>query len=214
MNLSSKENSISPTVLASIIFALLVFIWSAINPKGYGIWLLETGPGIIGGLLIAYFWKSYRLSNFLLVVICLHCCILFLGAKYTYAEVPFGYWMKDWFNFERNNYDRIGHFIQGVTPVLLAREILIRNQIVNSKKWLVLFCISIALAFSAFYELIEFVAALILGSGADEFLATQGDEWDTQMDMTMALFGAFFALIFSKIHNNSISSVTNNEVNA
>lgn len=212
MKLNLKENSISPSVLFFILFAFVVFIWSAINPKGYGIWLMETGPGIIGALLIIYYWKNFRLSNFLLIVICIHCCILFLGAKYTYAEVPLGFWMRDWFGFTRNNYDRIGHFIQGFTPVLLTREILIRNQIVKNKKWMALFCVAIALAFSAFYELIEFASALILGEGADEFLATQGDVWDTQMDMTMALCGAFVALAFSALHNRSISHVMKNEV--
>lgn len=194
-------------IWVTFVLTILVFIWSLVQPKEYDTWVMEALPGVIGAILIAVFWNKFRLSNFLLVMVCLHACVLFIGAKYTYAEVPFGFLVKDLFGLSRNHYDRLGHFMQGFAPAFLAREILIRNYAVNGRKWLFLFVVSICLAFSALYELIEFAAAVILDSGADAFLGTQGDPWDTQKDMLWALIGALSAFLFAKFHDASIKQV-------
>ena len=178
---------------------LAVLIWSGINPKDYLTWSLEVLPAVLGAVLLASTYRSFRLTSLLYVLILLHCIVLIVGGHYTYAEVPL---FDGLFGAQRNNYDKLGHFFQGFVPALIAREILIRKRVVNGKWWLNLFVVSIALAFSAFYELIEWWVALLSGEGADAFLGTQGYIWDTQSDMAMALIGAICALILlSKYHD-------------
>ena len=184
---------------------VVVFIWSAIEPKDTFTWFLEVAPALIGFALLAYTFRSFPLTPLLYVLILIHCIILMVGGHYTYAEVPLFDWLRLEFDWSRNNYDKVGHFAQGFIPVLIAREILIRKQVVNGQVWTNFFSISIALAFSAFYELIEWWVALMSEEAAESFLGTQGYVWDTQSDMGWALFGAIIAIVFlSKIHNKQI----------
>jgi putative membrane protein len=171
---------------------LITLIWSGINPKDPLIWFLEALPAILGGLLLALTYKSFPLTPLLYGLILLHCIVLMIGSHYTYAEVPF---FDGLMGSERNNYDKVGHFFQGFVPAILAREILLRNQVVNGRYWLIVFIVSVCLAFSAFYELIEWWVALLSEQGAAAFLGTQGYVWDTQSDMAWALVGAFSALL-------------------
>jgi putative membrane protein len=187
----------------SIFFGFL--LWSGIEPKDRLTWVLEAGPAMIGLLVIAQSRKSFPLTPLLYFWILVHCIVLMVGAKYTYAEVPLFDWISELFGWERNNYDKVGHFMQGFVPALLAREILLRKKLVNADGWRNFIILSICLAFSAFYELIEWWAALLIGEDADAFLGTQGYVWDTQSDMAWALLGAFVCLItLKKTHDLQI----------
>ena len=187
----------------SIFFGVLT--WSGIEPKDRLTWVLEAGPAMIGLLVMAKTRISFPLTPLLYVWILLHCIVLMVGAKYTYAEVPLFNSISEAFGWERNNYDKVGHFMQGFVPALLAREILVRKQIVNFAGWRNFIILSICLAFSAFYELIEWWAALLIGEDADAFLGTQGYVWDTQSDMAWALLGALVCLIaLKKTHDLQI----------
>jgi len=179
-----------------------VLIWSGIGPKDQLTWFLEVSPGIVGGLLLLATFRRFPLTPLLYTLILAHCSILFVGGHYTYAEVPL---FDGLFGSERNNYDKLGHFFQGLVPALIAREILVRRNVVHGG-WLVLFVVSIALAFSAFYELIEWWVALLSDEAADAFLGTQGYVWDTQSDMLMALIGAICTVVFlSRWHDVQLS---------
>lgn len=173
----------------------LALTWSAIAPADRLTWVIETLPVMIAAPLMLMTRVPFPLSRVLLWAACVHGLILILGGHYTYAEVPLGFWLQDLFGFSRNHYDRIGHLAQGFVPALLTREILLRRRPPIAGKFLILFAISVPLAFSALYEIIEWAAALALGQGADAFLGTQGDPWDTQTDMFMALAGAVLALV-------------------
>lgn len=187
----------------SIFFGVL--IWSGIEPKDRLTWVLEAGPAMIGLLVMAQSRKSFPLTPLLYFWILLHCIVLMVGAKYTYAEVPLFNSISEAFGWERNNYDKVGHFMQGFVPALLAREILLRKKLVNANGWRNFIILSICLAFSAFYELIEWWAALLIGEDADAFLGTQGYVWDTQSDMAWALLGALVCLIsLKKTHDLQI----------
>lgn len=201
-----KKNNYLHISLATIFLAVLT--WSGIDPKDQFTWLLETVPAIIGLILCLIFYNKFRLTNLLYILITVHAVILCTGGKYTYAEVPLGFWIQDLFGFARNHYDRLGHFAQGFIPAILAREILIRNKVVAQKAWLFVFVICICLSFSAFYEFIEWWTALISGENATAFLGTQGDVWDTQWDMFMALVGAITAqLTLNRYHDRSLSQL-------
>ncbi|MDX1353202.1 MAG: DUF2238 domain-containing protein [Thiomicrorhabdus sp.] len=185
-----------------------VLVWSAINPKDSLTWFLEVLPALIGLVLLVYTRKRFPLTPLLYFLILIHCIILMVGGHYTYAEVPLFDSLKHTFDWSRNNYDKVGHLAQGFVPVLIAREILIRKQIVNGQAWINFMSISIALAFSAFYELIEWWVALFSEEAAEAFLGTQGYVWDTQSDMGYALFGAILALVLlSKVHNRQIAAL-------
>ncbi|QKF80785.1 DUF2238 domain-containing protein [Halarcobacter ebronensis] len=182
-----------------------VFIWSGINPKDYFTWILEVFPAIIGLFVLALTYNSFRLTTLLYALILIHCIILMIGGHYTYAEVPLFDTIKELFHQSRNNYDKIGHLAQGFIPAMIAREIVIRKNIILYPKWRAFFIICFCLALSAFYELIEWWVAILSGQGASAFLGTQGDIWDTQSDMLMALIGAILALVLlSKIHNKQL----------
>jgi putative membrane protein len=184
---------------------LVVLIWSGINPKDPITWFLEVLPALIGAAILAATYRSFKLTSILYLLILAHCIVLMIGGHYTYAEVPF---FNDLFGAERNNYDKLGHFFQGLVPALIAREILIRKHVVNGRRWLSLFVICVALSFSAFYELIEWWVAVMSGGGAEAFLGTQGYIWDTQSDMAFALIGAISSLVFlSKFHENQIKNL-------
>ena len=184
-----------------------VLIWSGINPKDEFTWLLEVIPAMIGLALISSTYKYFKLTSLLYFFILVHCIVLMIGGHYTYAEVPL---FDNLFGSERNNYDKVGHFFQGFVPALLAREILLRKQVVNGRGWLTLFVISVSLAFSAFYELIEWWVAVLTGENAEAFLGTQGYVWDTQSDMALALFGAICSLLLlSKLRDTQLKYVKN-----
>ena len=186
----------------------IVFVWSVINPKDYYIWFLEVLPAMIGAVLLILTYKNFKLTPMLYVLILLHMIILMVGGHYTYAEVPLFDTFSEYLGHGRNNFDKLGHFMQGFEPAILAREILIRNKVVNGNGWLILFVISICLAFSAFYELIEWQVAVWSGTGAEAFLGTQGYVWDTQSDMGFALVGSIAALLFlSKWHDRQLEKV-------
>jgi len=188
-----------------IITFAIVLIWSGINPKDQFTWFLEVAPAMIGGALLAVTYNSFRLTPILYGFILLHCLVLMVGGHYTYAGVPL---FDGLFGSERNNYDKVGHFFQGFVPALLAREILIRKSVVNGSIWQAFIIISICLAFSAFYELIEWWVALASGENAEAFLGTQGYVWDTQSDMGLALFGACCSLLLlSAPHNSQLKNV-------
>lgn len=185
------------------------FAWSAIDPKDYATWALEVAPAVIGLALMALTYNSFRLTTLLYALILAHCVVLMVGGHYTYAEVPLFDDLKPLFGFERNNYDKLGHFMQGFVPAILAREILIRKRVVSSSAWRTLFILSVCLAFSAFYELIEWLVAIIAGSSSEAFLGTQGYEWDTQSDMAMALLGAVSALLtVSTMHDRQLRQLS------
>ena len=180
-------------VLASIVVAALIA--SGIAPYDRLTWLMEVAPVLIALPLLYVTRRSYPLTALLYVLITIHALVLIGGGAYTYARVPFGFWLQDLLGTERNPYDKIGHLLQGFVPALVAREILLRGDWVRGAKMTAFLCVCVALAISACYELIEWAAALAMGQGADEFLGTQGDQWDTQSDMFMALIGASTALL-------------------
>jgi putative membrane protein len=188
---------------------LLVFtaalVWSAINPADYFIWFLEVLPAIIGLLVLLATRRSFPLTGLVYVLVLVHCIILMVGGHYTYAEVPLFDWIRDGLGLARNNYDKVGHFAQGFIPAMIAREILIRKQVVPVRSWLNFLVVSVCLAFSAFYELVEWFVAVASGSSADAFLATQGYVWDTQSDMAYALAGAVAALLLlGRLHDRQL----------
>lgn len=196
-----------PAVL--LVLTLLVLGWSAVNPHDYPTWWLEVLPVLIAVPLLLWTYKTFPLTELLYRLIFLHAVILIVGGHYTYALVPAGFQVQDLFGFERNHYDRLGHFVQGLEPAILAREILLRHHVVKRGGWLVLFVISICLAFSAFYELIEWFVATVSEEAAESFLGTQGDVWDTQWDMFMCLLGAGTALaLFSTVHDGQLKRLS------
>ncbi len=182
-----------------------VFIWSAIEPKDRATWFLEVFPVILGVFVLALTYKSFRLTSLLYILILLHSLVLLVGGHYTYAEVPLFNEMKNTFGFERNNFDKLGHFMQGLVPAMIAREIIIRLDIINGKHWRTFFIICFCLALSAFYELLEWWVALVSAEAAEAFLGMQGYEWDTQSDMAYALIGAATGLaLLSKTHDRQL----------
>jgi putative membrane protein len=188
---------------------MAVFVWSAIFPKDYPTWVLEVSPAVIGFVVLAVTRRSFPLTPLLYVLILIHCIVLMVGGHYTYAEVPLFEWLKPWLGFERNNFDKLGHFLQGFVPALIAREILIRKAVVADSRWRNFFIVCFCLAFSAFYELIEWGVALISDTAAESFLGTQGYVWDTQSDMAFALLGAMAALLLmGKRHDRQIRELT------
>ncbi|MEN0036357.1 MAG: DUF2238 domain-containing protein [Cellvibrio sp.] len=196
----SKTN---PLLLVLMLLATFVaLVASGWQPYDRATWVMEVTPVLIAIPVLWATYKKFPLTTLLYWCIFLHGLVLILGGAYTYARVPAGFVVQDWFELSRNPYDKLGHFFQGFVPALVAREILIRHDIIKGMKMLAFLVLCIVLAISATYELIEWAAALILGQGADEFLGTQGDPWDTQSDMFFALIGAITALIcFSRWHS-------------
>lgn len=175
------------------------------RPYDRATWLLEVLPVMIVLPVLWLTHERYPLTSLLYACIFVHAAVLMLGGAYTYARVPLGFWLQELFALDRNPYDKIGHFLQGFVPVLVAREILVRGQHVRDRRMLAFLAVCVALAVSAVYEFIEWGAALLLGQGAYEFLGTQGDPWDTQSDMFFALVGAITALVFfSRLHDRQL----------
>jgi putative membrane protein len=188
-----------------LIFAVSA-IFSFIGCKEVFTWFLECIPAFLGVLILVLTYHSFQFSNLTYYIILAHCLILLIGGHYTYAEVPLFDWIKETFHQSRNNYDKVGHFAQGFVPALIIRELLVRQEVVNGKKWLYFVIVSISLAISAFYELIEWFVSINTGESGDAFLGTQGDIWDTQSDMLTALIGAIAALLLcSKLQDKSIA---------
>lgn len=191
MNLSSQR------IIQLTIF-FIIFTWSVINPYSYNTWLMESLPAIAAIIILTVIYNRFRFTELNYWMILIHCIILLIGAHYTYAREPLFDYIKTAFNLSRNNYDKIGHLAQGFIPALITRELLIRTSTLRPGKWLFFIVVSIVLAISAFYELIEWWTALFLGRGADDFLGTQGYIWDTQSDMFFALIGGITAQVILK----------------
>jgi putative membrane protein len=181
--------------VAWILIFVVVLAWSAVSPHDYPTWLLEVAPALIAAAALWYTRESFPLTPLVYALILVHCIILMVGGHFTYAEVPAFDWIGEKFGHERNNYDKLGHFAQGFVPVLVAREIVIRKSVFNDSRWRNFFIVCFCLAFSAFYELLEWWVALLSAEAAESFLGTQGYVWDTQSDMAYALLGAVLALI-------------------
>jgi len=193
------------TLLAA---TLIVLAWSGIGPYERGTWILEVMPVLIGAPLLIATFGRFRLSPLLYRLLFAHAVILMIGGHYTYARVPVGFWFQDLLELSRNHYDRLGHIAQGFVPAILAREILLRRSPLERGRWLAFLSVSVCLAFSACYELIEWFAALAGGSEAESFLGTQGDVWDTQWDMFLALLGACASLLLlGRTHDRSLERI-------
>lgn len=199
------ERNLQASLLAIVVVALLA---SGIAPTDRLTWLMEVAPVLIALPLMIATRHSYPLTLLLTVLITIHALVLIGGGAYTYAHVPFGFWLQDILGTLRNPYDKIGHFMQGFVPAMVAREILLRGDFVRGRRMTAFLCVCVAMAISACYELIEWAAALALGQGADEFLGTQGDVWDTQSDMFMALIGASTALLLlARWHDRQLAAL-------
>ncbi|WP_236860239.1 DUF2238 domain-containing protein [Candidatus Formimonas warabiya] len=202
MNNRLNFKKVEPLHTGLLIILFGVLIWSVINPKDLFTWFLEVIPALIGLIVLTLTYNRFRLTNLVYILILLHAIILIIGGHYTYAEMPIFNWIRDTFDLARNYYDRLGHFAQGFIPAIIAREILLRKAELKPSKLLSFIIISICLAISASYELIEWGVAEATGSAADAFLGTQGDVWDTQWDMFMALLGAIISLVsISNLHD-------------
>ncbi len=181
-------------LLATVALLAVLLAWSGWRPYDRATWAMEVAPIFVAVPLLAATWRRYPLTPLLYACIFVHAVILLVGGAYTYARVPFGFQLAEWFGLQRNPYDKIGHFAQGFVPALVVREILLQGRHLRAGRMLHFLVGSVVLAISATYELIEWGAAVALGQGADEFLGTQGDPWDTQSDMLFALIGATVAL--------------------
>lgn len=204
---STKDVERKKIVLWLLIF-FAVLTWSAIKPKGYFIWFLEVAPALAGLVIITATYHRFPLTKLSYWLILIHSVILMIGGHYTYAEVPLFNWVRDTFELSRNHYDKVGHFAQGFIPAIIAREVLLRTSPLKQGGWLFFIVVSICLAISAFYELIEWWVAVASGTAADAFLGTQGYVWDTQSDMALALLGAALSLIlFHKYHDRQLEDM-------
>jgi len=193
-------------LLAAVSVALLV---SGVSPRDRTTWWLEVFPVLIAAPVLIATFARFPLTPLAYTLIALHALILILGGHYTYAQVPLGFWAQDWLGLARNHYDRLGHFAQGFVPAIVAREVLLRTSPLRRGRWLFFLVTATCLAISACYELIEWWAALAGGQSADAFLGTQGDVWDTQWDMFLALIGALTAqLTLSRAHDRALASLS------
>lgn len=194
--------------LGLLLIFVVSLIWSVVNPRDLFTWFLEVLPAVIGLIVIVFTYNRFRLTNLIYILVLLHAVILMIGGHYTYAEMPVFNWLKDTFHLARNYYDRLGHFAQGFIPAIIVREILLRKAGLRRGKLLSFIIISICLAISATYELIEWGVAEATGSAAEAFLGTQGDVWDTQWDMFLALGGAITSLLtMSNLHDKFLKKL-------
>ncbi len=195
-----------------VVFAV-VFVWSAISPYDRFTWWLEVMPALIGLAVLALTFKNFRLTGLVYFLVLVHCVILMVGGHYTYAEVPLFNDIRDWLGSSRNDYDKLGHFVQGFVPAMVTREIVIRKKVINGAKWRAFFIVCFCLAFSALYELIEWWVAVWSGEGAASFLGTQGYVWDTQADMCYAMVGAIVGLLLlGKYRDGQLRRLSNKRV--
>jgi putative membrane protein len=191
-----------------LIVFFVTLVWSVINPKEDFTCFLEIIPALIGVLVLALTFNKFRFTNFTYFLILIHCIILFIGGHYTYAEVPFFDFIKETFHQSRNNYDKVGHFAQGLVPAMIIRELFIRKNVISNKSFFNFIIVSICLAISAAYEWIEWFVSIASGDEGDAFLGTQGYIWDTQSDMLFATIGAITGLIlFSRIQDQQLKKI-------
>ena len=202
--MSSKKY---PMVL--LIIVLVFWVWSGIRPHDTRLtWVLETLPFMIALPVMLLTYRRFPLSDLTYTLIAIHAMILMLGGHYSYAKVPLGFWMEDWFGWTRNNYDKIGHIMQGFGPAIYVREIVVRTSPLKPGKWLGVISVAVPLAFSALYEIIEWLASLSNPTDTEAFLGTQGYIWDTQTDMFWCLIGSVVALILlTRLHNKYLSGI-------
>jgi putative membrane protein len=202
------SDSRTPLLAALLIVTIIALVVSGWRPYDRITWFMEVAPVLIAIPLLLATRERYPLTTLLYALICAHALVLILGGAYTYARVPLGNWVQEAFGLARNPYDKLGHFMQGFVPAMIAREILLRGRFVHGRRMLAFLCVCVALAISAAYELVEWWAALAMGQGADEFLGTQGDQWDTQSDMFLAMIGAITALLtLSGLHDRQLAAI-------
>jgi putative membrane protein len=199
-------NKLSTIHLLLLMFVIAVFIWSVIKPAGYLIWLMEVLPALVVLLISITMYNKFRLTTLSYIIIAILSIMMFVGGHYTYSKVPFFNWVKDYFELNRNNYDRFGHFLKGLI-IIVIREVLLRKTPLTRGKWLNILSVGMSLAISALYEIIEWLASKVTkgGQASKDFLGTQGDIWDSQWDMTCTLIGSVLALfILSKLNNRQL----------
>jgi len=205
---TTEPHSWAPSQAMQIAWATVfaaVFAWSAIDPKDYPTWFVEVLPAVIGAGILWFTRNRYPLTSLLYVLILVHSIVLIVGGHYTYAEVPLFDWIRDTFGHTRNNYDKVGHFLQGFVPAIIAREITIRKAVFSTAAWRNTFIVGMCMGISAFYELIEWAAALLSEEASESFLGTQGYVWDTQSDMAWAMLGAILALLLlGRLHDRQL----------
>jgi len=183
----------------------LGLIWSGINPRNYWHWIGEVSPALVGLTILLFTFSKFRFTVFTYAIILLSCYLMFIGAHYTFSMVPLFDWIRDTYGHSRNNFDKFDHFIQGIVPVIMSREILIRRKYIEGYKLISFISFCICMATTSVYELIEYIAFIIFGKNASAFLGTQGDFWDSQTDMLAAAIGGLITLLFlRKIHNRII----------
>jgi len=203
----APAGAVPSTALAAAWAAIFVAVlaWSAIEPKDYPTWALEVSPAVAAALVLWGTRRRFPLTRLLYVLILVHCIVLIVGGHYTYAEVPLFDYLRDALGHERNNYDKLGHFLQGFVPALVAREVTIRKRVFADPRWRTFFIVALCLGISAAYELVEWAVALVSDEAAESFLGTQGYAWDTQADMAFAGLGAIVALAaFGRLHDRQL----------
>ncbi len=207
--MTENQNSASKLHIFLLVSLLFVLIWSGYKPHDYFTWILEVLPALVAVALFAFFYRRFRFTNLVYIIVWLHCIVLMVGGKYTYAEMPLFDYFKEAFGWARNNYDKVGHFMQGFSPALITREVFIRKNIISGKWWIYFLAVCVPLAFSAFYEFIEWWVSALTGEGGDAFLGTQGYIWDTQTDMFMCFIGSITALlILSKLQDKQLKNAS------
>jgi putative membrane protein len=200
--------SVRNSHLALLFIVAVVFYWSGWRPHDRFTWWLEIAPGLAGIVILLVTYRRFQFTTLCYALVALHICVLCVGGHYTYARVPAFDWLRPIFGWQRNHYDRLGHFMQGFVPAIIGRELFIRLGVLNRKKWLPFLIVSVCLAISAFYELVEWWMAIICGSASNDFIGSQGDVWDTQEDMLFALIGAVCALLFlSYFHDRALRKI-------
>ena len=205
---AAPDRRVEPWHFALLGAVVVVFLWSGLRPKDQMTWLLEVFPVILALPVLGWTYHRFRLTELVYALIALHAVVLMVGGRYTYAEVPLGFWMQDAFGFARNHYDRIGHLMQGFVPALIAREVLLRRGVLRPGAWCFFLVSCVCLAISAAYEFLEWWTALVSAEAAEAFLGTQGDPWDTQWDMFLALCGALAAqLLLGRTHDRQIAQL-------
>ncbi|MES2808229.1 MAG: DUF2238 domain-containing protein [Bacteroidota bacterium] len=191
-----------------LVLFFLGLLISAINPHDYFTWALEVFPAVIGVLVLLFTFKSFSFTTLAYIFILIHCYVLFIGGHYTYAQVPLFNWLRDVLHQSRNNYDKIGHFMQGFVPAMIVRELFVRKDVVKSKGWLAVLTVSVCMSISVIYEFLEWFVAIFSGESGDAFLGTQGYIWDTQSDMLFATIGAIaMVVLLAKYHDKQISDL-------
>ena len=202
-NSSTLPHRYFGAVLSVIVVATLS--WSAVHPVDWLTWWMEVSWVLVGFPIVAWLALGHGITRILLVLLSMHAVILVIGGHYTYEKVPAGLWVQEWFDLARNDYDRLGHFVQGFVPALIARELLRRTSPLQPGRWITILCIASALAFSAIFEMIEWGSSVALGASADAFLGSQGDPWDAQWDMLCALIGAMCSMAtLSRLHEREL----------